>query len=191
MQRKRAMVNYEIKDGIVLLAEPFMLDPNFRRAAVLLCEHSPEGSLGFIMNRPTDRRIDELIEDFPEFDSTTFWGGPVQTNTIHYLHNVGSLLEDSIKIADGVFWGGDFEKLKFLINSGLVMPSNIRFFMGYAGWDEGQLIDEMATGSWVPADMHPNYIFKSKPEMLWQQVMYNKGDAYSVIAFMPDTANWN
>lgn len=185
------MVNYEIKNGIVLLAEPFMLDPNFRRAAVLLCEHSPEGSLGFIMNRPTDRRIDELIEDFPEFDSTTFWGGPVQTNTIHYLHNVGSLLEDSIKIADGVFWGGDFEKLKFLINSGLVTPTNIRFFMGYAGWDEGQLIDEMATGSWVPADMHPNYIFKSKPEMLWQQVMYNKGDAYSVIAFMPDTANWN
>lgn len=191
MQRKRAMVNYEIKNGIVLLAEPFMLDPNFRRAAVLLCEHSPEGSLGFIMNRPTDRRIDELIEDFPEFDSTTFWGGPVQTNTIHYLHNVGSLLEDSIKIADGVFWGGDFEKLKFLISSGLVTPTNIRFFMGYAGWDEGQLIDEMATGSWVPADMHPNYIFKSKPEMLWQQVMYNKGDAYSVIAFMPDTANWN
>lgn len=185
------MVNYEIKNGIILLAEPFMLDPNFRRAAVLLCEHSPEGSLGFIMNRPTDRRIDELIEDFPEFNSNAFWGGPVQTDTIHYVHNVGNLLEDSIKIADGVFWGGDFDKLRFLVDSGLITPSNIRFFMGYAGWDEGQLMDEMATGSWVPADMHPNYVFKSKPEMLWQQVMYNKGDAYSVIAYMPDSANWN
>ncbi len=185
------MVNYEIKNGVILLAEPFMLDPNFRRAAVLLCEHSPEGSLGFIMNRPTDTSIDQLIEDFPEFHSPVFWGGPVQTDTLHYIHNVGDLLDDSIRIADGVHWGGDFEKLKFLITSSLILPENIRFFMGYSGWDEGQLLDEMATGSWVPADMHPNYLFKSKPEMLWQQVMYNKGDAYSVIAFMPDTASWN
>ncbi len=185
------MVNYEIKNGAVLLAEPFMLDPNFRRAAVLLCEHSAEGSLGFIMNRPTDTRIDQLIEDFPEFDSPVFWGGPVQTDTLHYIHSVGDLLEESLRIADGVYWGGDFEKLKFLIGSGLIEPENIRFFMGYSGWDEGQLLDEMASGSWVVADMHPNYIFKSRPEVLWQQVMYNKGDAYSVIATMPDTANWN
>jgi len=78
-----------------------------------------------------------------------------------------------------------------MIGSGLVTPADIRFFMGYAGWDEGQLMDEMTIGSWVVAEMHPNYLFKSKPEVLWQQVMYNKGDAYSVIAFMPDAANWN
>lgn len=185
------MVNYEIKNGIILLAEPFMLDPNFRRSAVLLCEHSSEGSVGFIMNRPTDTRVDQLIEDFPEFNSPIFWGGPVQTDTLHYIHSAGDLLEGSIYVTEGVYWGGDFEKLKFLIHSKLIQPDNIRFFMGYSGWDEGQLIDEMATGSWVLADMHPNYLFKSNPEHLWQQVMYNKGDAYSVIAFMPDTASWN
>ncbi len=185
------MIKEEVSSGKVLLAEPFMLDPNFKRSAVLLCEHNKEGSVGFIMNKPLNMQIDELIEDFPEFDSEVFFGGPVQTDTIHYIHNVGSLLDDSIWIADGVFWGGDFEKLKFLITSHLIQPHNIRFFVGYSGWSEGQLKDEMIYGSWVLAEMDANYLFKSKPNHLWKQAMYNKGDAYTVIAQMPDSSNWN
>lgn len=185
------MVRQEVSSGKVLLAEPFMLDPNFKRSAVLLCEHSEEGSVGFIMNKPLNMRIDDLIDGFPEFDSEVFFGGPVQTDTIHYIHNVGSLVEDSIKITDGVYWGGDFEKLKFLITSNLILPKDIRFFVGYSGWTEGQLNDEMVYGSWVLADMDANYLFKSEPKKLWTQVMYNKGDAYTVIAQMPETSNWN
>ncbi|MBL7792479.1 MAG: YqgE/AlgH family protein, partial [Saprospiraceae bacterium] len=132
------MVREEVKNGSLLIAEPFMLDPNFKRAAVLLCEHSPEGSIGFILNKPLGMRIDELIEDFPEFDSEVFFGGPVQTDTIHYIHCVGDLLEESVKLTDGVYWGGDFEKLKFLISSQLILPQDIRFFLGYSGWSEGQ-----------------------------------------------------
>lgn len=185
------MVREEVKSGKILLAEPFMLDPNFKRSAVLLCEHSDEGSVGFIMNKPLNMRIDELIEEFPEFDAEVFFGGPVQTDTIHYVHNVGELLEESIKVVDGVYWGGDFEKLKFLISSQLILPQNIRFFLGYSGWTEGQLLDEMVYGSWVLADMDANYLFNSKPDLLWQQVMYNKGNAYTVIAQMPDNYTWN
>lgn len=185
------MVTNEIKNGKVLLAEPFMLDPNFRRSAVLLCEHGEDGSVGFIMNKPLDMRVDELIEDFPEFDSEVLFGGPVQTDTIHYIHNLGELLEDSIKVVDGVYWGGDFQKLKFLISSEMVQPDNIRFFVGYSGWMEGQLKDEMVYGSWVMADMDSNYLFKSEPDRLWQQVMYNKGDTYTIISQMPDPINWN
>lgn len=185
------MIKEDINSGKVLLAEPFMLDPNFKRSAVLLCEHTTEGSVGFIMNKPLNMRIDELIEDFPEFDSEVLFGGPVQTDTIHYIHNVGELLDDSIKVADGVYWGGDFEKLKFLITSDLVLPKNIRFFVGYSGWSDGQLNDEMGIGSWVIADMDANYLFKLKPSALWKKVMYNKGNAYTVIAQMPDTVNWN
>lgn len=185
------MVSDEIKNGKVLLAEPFMLDPNFKRSAVLLCEHNEEGSLGFIMNKPLNMQINELIEDFPEFEAEVFFGGPVQTDTIHYVHNVGDLLEESVLVIDGVYWGGDFEKLKFLIDSKLILPHNIRFFVGYSGWSEGQLMDEMTYGSWVLADMDANYLFKSKPKQLWRQVMYNKGDAYTVIAQMPEAPSWN
>lgn len=185
------MVREEIKSGKVLLAEPFMMDPNFRRSAVLLCEHTGEGSVGFIMNKPLNMRVDELIEEFPEFEGEVFFGGPVQTDTIHYVHNVGDLLEESTKVSEGVFWGGNFEKLKFLISSQLIMPENIRFFLGYSGWTEGQLLDELGYGSWVLADMDANYLFKSRPDMLWQQVMNNKGNAYTVIAQMPDNFSWN
>lgn len=185
------MAETDIKSGRVLLAEPFMQDMNFKRSAVLLCEHNEEGSLGFILNKRLEMRVDELIADFPEFEAEVYFGGPVQTDTIHYVHNVGDLLEESTKVGEGVYWGGDFEKLKFLITSQLIKPGNIRFFVGYSGWSEGQLQDELTIGSWVVADMDSNYLFKSKPEELWQQIMENKGDAYSVIAQMPDAVNWN
>ena len=129
--------NEELQSGVVLLAEPFMLDRYFRRSAILLCEHNEEGSIGFIMNRPLDLNIDGLIQDFPEFEAEVFYGGPVGNDTIHYIHNLGDLLEDSVKISSGVYWGGDFDKLKFLISSEMVQPHNIRFFMGYSGWSPG------------------------------------------------------
>jgi len=185
------MPNKNINSGRILLAEPFMIDPNFKRAVLLLCEHHNDGSVGFILNKAIDMKINELIADFPEFESEVYFGGPVQTDTIHYLHNLGDLLEDSQKIADGVFCGGDFEKLKFLISSKLVKPENIRFFVGYSGWSGGQLKEELKYGSWVAAEMHANYLFKQKQSDLWSEVMENKGDAYSVIAQLPDSFSWN
>jgi putative transcriptional regulator len=182
----------KIGKGKVLLAEPFMRDPNFKRAVVLLCEHNEEGSLGFVLNKPIeDTTIDRLIQDFPEFEADVYFGGPVQTDTIHYVHNIGDLLEDSVEVAEGIYWGGDFEKLKFLISSKLVSPENIRFYIGYTGWSEGQLKNELVYGSWVTADLDANYVFKMGPDDLWNKVMYNKGNPYTVIAQMPDAASWN
>lgn len=181
------MKGMKVKNGSVLLAEPFMNDPNFRRSVVLVCEHSKdEGTVGFILNKPLHMKVNELVADFPEIESDVFYGGPVSTDTVHFIHNVGELLEHSIRIGRGVFWGGDFEKLKFLIQSKLVLPHNIRFFVGYSGWSPGQLFEELDYKSWVVAKMHANYVFKSKPGHLWQQVMYNLGNTYSVIAQIPE-----
>ncbi|MFZ4425576.1 MAG: YqgE/AlgH family protein [Saprospiraceae bacterium] len=177
--------------GTVLLAEPFMMDPNFKRTAVLLTEHGQGGSVGFVMNRPMEMSIDELLEDFPKCPSRVFWGGPVQTNTVHYVHNVGPLLDGCVKVADGVYWGGDYKKLKLLIASRLILPENIRFFIGYSGWGEGQLGEEIRVGSWIAAEMDTNYLFRSAPEELWQQIMGNKGDNYGVLAQLPENLSWN
>lgn len=180
-----------ITKGKLLLAEPFMQDPNFKRGVILLTEHDKEGSVGFILNKSLDMSINDLITDFPEFDANVFYGGPVQRDTIHYVHNVGDLLDDSSEICPGVYWGGDFEKLKFLITSNLIQPDNIRFFVGYSGWTDGQLDVEMEIGSWVITNMDANYLFKNNPESLWKKIMQHKGDVYSVIAQMPEGLSFN
>ncbi|MEM6699816.1 MAG: YqgE/AlgH family protein [Bacteroidota bacterium] len=180
-----------VENGNILLAEPFMWDENFKRAAIVLCEHNEEGSLGFIMNRPLNMRVGDLIEDFPEIEADVFFGGPVQTDTIHYIHTAGDLLDDSIKIVNNVYWGGSFEQLKFLVDTQLITKDDIRFFVGYSGWSGGQLDFEMERGSWLTAPMFANYLFKSDPNRLWKTIMHNKGNAYTVIAQMPDTVDWN
>ncbi len=176
-----------IKSGKVLLAEPYMLDPNFRRAVVLVCEHSEDdGTVGFILNKPLNVKVHEIVADFPEIQSPVHFGGPVATDSIHYFHNVGSLLDESIEVMRGVHWGGDFEKLKFLIQSKLILAHNIRFFVGYSGWSPGQLGTEMDYKSWIISDMHANYLFKSRPLILWKQILHHIGNTYSVIAQIPE-----
>lgn len=185
------MKKEKIKTGQILLSEPFMADPNFKRSAVLICDHGMDGTVGFVMNKPLEMSIDALIADFPTFDSEVFFGGPVQTDTIHYVHCKGDILNDSIKVVDGVYWGGDFEQLKMLVTQQLILPKDIRFFVGYSGWGQGQLAEEMRLGSWVTAEMNTNYLFKESPDELWQQIMRNKGSIYTVIAQMPKGVNWN
>lgn len=181
----------KVAAGQILLAEPFMTDPNFKRSAVVLCEHTDEGSLGFVLNKEIDMQVNDLMADFPDFDCPIYFGGPVATDTIHFMHNVGDLLEGSQKVSEGVWWGGEFEKLKFLVESNLIQPENVRFFVGYSGWSGGQLKEELHTGSWVIADLDANYIFKASPDELWERIMKDKGDRYSVISQVPDNANWN
>jgi putative transcriptional regulator len=186
------MMKNSVHTGSLLVAEPFMQDPNFRRAVIMVTDHTDdEGTVGFILNKPLTVKIGDLVEDFPEIDSLAHYGGPVSTNTIHYIHNVGMMLDGSTEIGPGVYWGGEFDKLKFLIIQELIKRDNIRFFVGYAGWSPGQLITELETGSWFISESHANYLFKSKPTRLWNQVMHHKGDIYSVLAQLPEQPNLN
>jgi len=135
--------------------------------------------------------ICSLVANFPEFDAMVNFGGPVDTDTIHYIHNVGDLLDGSTEIARGVYWGGDFEKLKFLVTAELIQPHNIKFFVGYSGWSEGQLAEELKTGSWVVDEMDANYAFKEEENKLWTTVLNNKGEVYTVIAQMDEFHSLN
>ncbi len=184
-------VSNEVKTGKLIIAEPFLIEPHFKRSVVLLCNHDAEGSFGYILNKMLDMKLNEVIPDFPEFSAPLFYGGPVQTDSLHYLHNVGELLIGSKRISAGVYMGGDWEQLKFLVESKLIEPKHIRFFIGYSGWGEGQLKDEMKEGSWIVGDMHANYIFNAQPHTLWRTVLQHKGNAYSVIADMSEDNNMN
>jgi len=189
---KHPMEQTQIKNGMVLLAEPFMMDPNFASAAVLLCEHTDQGTTGFILNRPLDISVNELLPDFPDFKAPVFLGGPVQQDTLHFLHRYGpDVINDAQEVIPGLYWGGDFGQLHDLVEQHLIQPDSVRFFVGYSGWGEDQLAHELDHGTWIVADMDPAYLFKNEPENLWREIMYSKGNHFTVLANMDTRAMLN
>ena len=181
----------EIKSQKLLLASPFMFESYFRRSVILMCEHeNDEGSLGYILNKKMGITLGSLIEEFEDFPSEVYYGGPVETDTLHYIHNVGHLLPDSVKIADGVYWHVNFESLKELMLTKQIEPSNVRFFIGYSGWGEGQLQAEMEQQSWLIGQVKKEHVFNEEKD-LWATVLENEGGAKSIIGQIPDEENLN
>lgn len=187
MSKKTKKVN----QGTLLLADPFMMDVYFRRAAVLICDKHPEGTLGFILNKPLDVKVQDILMDFPEFEAFAYYGGPVQTDSLHFLHTAGNLIEDSQYVSPGIYWGGNFEKVKSLIKNGLLTPFNIRFYVGYTGWSKGQLEEELNDNTWISHEMDSNYLFNIKADKLWQVVLEHKGNTHAVIGQISDFLNVN
>ncbi len=181
----------KIENGTVLLSEPFAQDGFFQRTAVLMCDVHQKGAIGFCLNKPLDIQITELVKDFPYFESEVFCGGPVGNDSLYFLHNLGDLLDGAEKICEGVYWGGNFKELKVFIQNEMITPDRIKFFVGYSGWQKGQLAEEMEIGSWITAEMHPNYLFKTKNNLLLQTIMKNKGNPYHIIAEIPESISWN
>jgi putative transcriptional regulator len=177
--------------GKLLISEPFLLDPNFKRTIILLSEHNEEGSIGFILNKPTDLKLNMVLEDFPEFDATVYFGGPVQINTLQFIHRAGDIIEGSMEIQDGLYWGGSFEILKLLIETKQVEPEDFRFFIGYSGWGEGQLSNEMKTNSWLVTSATNDNIFSNEPDKLWGDVLKSMGKKFAILASFPENPSVN
>ncbi len=123
------MISEKLKKGNLLIAEPSIIgDLSFNRSVILLADHSRQGSVGFIINKPLKYTIKDLI---PEIDATfeIYNGGPVEQDNLYFIHNIPELIPNSIEISSGIYWGGDFELTKTLINDGKVKKDNIRFFL--------------------------------------------------------------
>jgi len=177
--------------GSLLISEPFLVDSYFKRAVVLLSEHDDKGTLGFILNKPTDVTLNEAVDDFPEFRVPLYFGGPVETDTLFYIHTVGHLLEGSKEILNGIFWGGDYEKLKFLIDTKQIRPNQIRFYAGYSGWEPKQLDHELKEKSWLVFKGSKQFTFADDPRSLWSQVLRSMGNEYAILANFPEDPNLN
>lgn len=177
--------------GRLLISEPFLSDPYFRRSVVLLCEHNDEGSFGFVLNRFIDVSVNELIEDLPKFESRISMGGPVQSENLYYIHTLGEKIEGSVEIVKGIFMGGSFDMLKILLKSGTISNGMIRFFVGYAGWGQDQLADEMKERSWLVTPADPKALMDSKNDDLWRQTLLNMGEEYAMLANFPEDPSLN
>lgn len=181
----------KLKAGDLLVSEPFMHDKYFKRSVVLLSERDENNTLGFILNKPTDVSICEAITDFPEFDAPLFFGGPVETDMLFYLHTLGRQLKGSRKIAEGIYWGGNFENLKDIIQNKKLTTQNIRFFAGYSGWEADQLQGELEQRSWLVSKASSKLTFNTDYETLWNQVLKSMGNEFSMISTFPEDPSLN
>ncbi|MCI0715782.1 MAG: YqgE/AlgH family protein [Chlorobi bacterium] len=177
--------------GKILISEPFLNDPNFKRTIILLTEHGEEGSVGFVLNKPTAYKINDIVEEFPKFESLVYYGGPVQLNSIQFIYKGENVMDGSAEILPGLFWGGSFEILKLLIQSRQVKPQDFRFFLGYSGWGEHQIEDEIELNSWIVADTTIDNIFSDEPDKLWRDILKSMGKKFAILASFDDNPSVN
>ena len=143
------------------------------------------------MNKPINLKLTEIVEDFPEFKAKLFLGGPVGTDTLQFLHKLGERVEGSIQLSENLFWGGNFEQVKTMIEKGQLLTSDIRFYLGYSGWSTGQLDEELKNDSWVISKAGFKDIFETPVENLWKAVMKNMGGVYNTMAGYPENPTLN
>ena len=171
--------------GILLIADPFLKDPNFLRTVVFLCEHKEEGSFGFVLNRRYENTLDELIPGLDELKLPVYYGGPVQMDTIHFLHQYPDEIPGSEEVIKGVYWGGDFEKVVEMLKNGKAHPDKIRFYIGYSGWSDGQLTTEMEEKSWLTVAGTRKLIFHRNYQEIWKESLKQLGGDYEMMINFP------
>jgi putative transcriptional regulator len=171
--------------GRLLISEPFLPDPNFERTVVLLCEHNDEGSFGFVLNKPSILKVSEVMEDLTDLENLVYVGGPVQQDTLHFIHRNASL-ENAVEIVDRIHWGGAFESLMLLLETRQIIATDIRFFLGYSGWGPGQLEAELDQDSWIVCDyVSDQLLFDTGPEVMWRKALENMGGRFSMYSNYP------
>ncbi len=177
--------------GMILISEPFLSDNYFRRSIVYLTEHNEDGSLGFVLNKPIELSVNEIVDGFPESDFSISVGGPVNNNTVHYIHTLGEQIPESVPVADGIFWGGEFDRIKELIAGGEVKPFELRFFLGYAGWSAKQLDGEMEENAWLVGKIPPRMVMQGVGSEFWNDTLARYNNKYRAWANFPEDPGLN
>ncbi|MCX6186452.1 MAG: YqgE/AlgH family protein [Bacteroidetes bacterium] len=177
--------------GRILISEPFLKDPQFNRTVVLLGQHNDESSVGFVLNRLLNASTDELVPDLLIYNFPLYYGGPVEQNTLHFIHTYGDIIEDAEEISHGIFWGGNINSVNNAIEKRLAKPENFKFFVGYSGWTEGQLDDEIKQKAWWVSECNTNTIFTDDLEDMWSMLVKHLGKNFEHLANAPLDPNWN
>jgi putative transcriptional regulator len=176
--------------GTLLIAEPYLGDPHFERSVVLLCEHNEQGSFGFVLNQRSNLTLNDVLHEPTATDFPLYIGGPVEQNTLHYIHRVPNI-EDAVPITEDLYWSGDFEDITTKLNLGQLSENDIRFFVGYSGWSSGQLMNEIKHHSWMLAKSNAPLIFEFSDEQFWRSVLRKMGGEYKVKSNYPTDPRLN
>ncbi len=172
--------------GRLLISDPFQADEFFQRSVVYLCEHSSEGSFGFVLNNLVEIKLNQLNDAFPPLEIQMSLGGPVETETMYFIHTLGDQLKESLAISHGIYIGGDFNQLYTFIQEKHIELNEFRFFLGYSGWSKGQLDQELEENAWMVAEFeNANEIMQTSGEEMWKYFMEKQGKKYQLMTQFP------
>lgn len=174
------------KQGIILISEPSLQDYYFKQSVVLLAEHNAEGTFGVIINKQLEARLTDVVKEFPGIDFPVYLGGPVKTDNVFFVHTRPDI-PGSMRVMHGLYWGGDVNLIRAMMERGELDENQIRFFVGYSGWDPHQLDREISENSWVLSHTTAEEVINPHPETLWGSYLKNMGKDYAIWAnFPPD-----
>jgi putative transcriptional regulator len=178
--------------GCVLLSDPFTQDPYFSRSAILLCRHNKKETFGFVLTNYIEIDLHKLDENMPEIITKISFGGPVEKDNLFYIHTFGKEIEGAEKIMDTLYFGGDYEMLFELIKADPKRINEVRFFIGYAGWDFDQLNNEMKDHSWIAVtNISEKEILSTSSDHFWKDCMTKQGSKFEMISNFPLNPNEN
>jgi putative transcriptional regulator len=186
------MIKVKPKKGQLLIAEPSILgDSSFNRSVVLLADYNEDGSVGFILNKPLEYSLSDLIPEI-SVDFEIYNGGPVEQDNLYFIHTIPDLIPNSVEISSGIFWAGDFSEVIELIETKQISKNDIRFFLGYSGWDAKQLEKELHANSWVLSEnVYKTAIIQKSDKAFWKKKMLELGDNYSIWSNAPEDPSFN
>ncbi|MEO9020922.1 MAG: YqgE/AlgH family protein [Ginsengibacter sp.] len=177
--------------GILLIANPFLKDPNFSRTVIFICENETVGAFGFVLNKPLPQNLHDVLPDLSGINPPLYSGGPVQGDSLHFLHQYPDMISGGEKVLDEIYWGGNFESLQIHLKNNDLDKNKIRFFIGYSGWSEGQLDYEMKEGSWLTVMATRKLIFETAPEDVWKESLNQLGGDYKMMINYPTDPQLN
>tara|TARA_B100001250_G_C19336339_1_gene587058 strand:+ start:40 stop:588 length:549 start_codon:yes stop_codon:yes gene_type:complete len=179
----------EVTVGTILISKPFMEDNRFEKTIILIVENNNDGTIGFIMNKSIANKVDSISDIFPDQNINLKYGGPVDDeSSLFFIHRYPDLIRGSKEIKNGVFWGGEIEDVSKGLSSGEISKNEITFFLGYTGWEQSQLADEINEGSWIPHNIDLNTLQKN---INWSNLLIQINKEYEVWATAPSDFHLN
>lgn len=167
------------REGSLLIAEPFLKEDCFNHAVILLIDYGEgENSMGLVINKGSQYNLSELLPDL-ETDVEVYDGGPVGKDRLFYIHTLGDIIKESAEIAPGIWVGGDFDDVKEYLRAGYPTEGVIRFFLGYSGWQPGQLEEELSNDVWVVDNKFDGAeLLSDSEDATWHRIVRGMGEQF-------------
>ncbi len=180
-----------LKKGRLLISEPLSNDIFFSRTVVLLTEYSEKETMGFVLNKSSEYKLSDVVNESFKFNPKLNYGGPVGVDTLHFIHKLGGKIPGTVEVLPDLFWGGDFDIIKLMLKEGTITDNDIRFFIGYSGWSPNQLEDEVSNDFWLITEHSGNIAMEFRNKNDWSGLLNSLGDKYKHWSNVPENPSLN